>query len=329
MVVVLSFPYYDRNFEVNLLAELHGMLFDLGIIGIALLWISHIGQRHADIRRWREEITDFKDWNSEEAARRVAGNIRRLCRAGVSAIDFSHCFLKKVDLRGLMLQGSDLSGANLSQADLSGAFLLETDAEYAEFDRANLCRVKFLGAKLYYSSIVKCALHGADFRACDLSMAKLDSSEFIAADLRGVEGLGLEQIARVRSLYLAQLDEALEKKVREVYPHLFLPPPDLERLLREDFPHFLAEDPIILRGRIRANPFYMTLSLGDEFSNDPDYHDQERAHLVLGMANYEADLVPLIVLQYVGDQPAVNRKRSSSREAVPNPGHAGDGYGRP
>ncbi len=102
---------YDPGFLKNILVEAHGMLFDILVIGIFILWLTKKGEKHLENTRYQDEIDDFRNWNTEEASHRLAGDIRRLDRNGVTNIQLYECFLS----------GADLPNANLTDAHLEGA----------------------------------------------------------------------------------------------------------------------------------------------------------------------------------------------------------------
>src|SRR5690606_5505771 len=83
LVLGLSMQYYVRDFDTfiqQVLAEAHGMIFDIAVIGILLFWLNQNGDRRQRIRTYKDEIDDFRLWESEEAAFRTVGNIKRLNR---------------------------------------------------------------------------------------------------------------------------------------------------------------------------------------------------------------------------------------------------------
>ena len=125
LVVSLTgwFYAYNAAFLENILVEAHGMLFDLLIIGVFVLWLNSKGERRQRITRYREEITDYLGWKSDTAMHRIRGNIIRLNREDVGDIYLRDANLREADLQGANLEGADLIDANLLKADLSGVNL--------------------------------------------------------------------------------------------------------------------------------------------------------------------------------------------------------------
>jgi len=224
IIVPFSLPFYfdnSLNFWENIVAEAHGVLFDLLIIGWFLLWLNKIAERRIRNNRYREEIEDYLGWNSPEATLRIAGNIRRLNRGGIvsgfklteahlegaklggSAMDDSDLWgahlegaslresnLNRTNLAGASMEGADLERACLVSADLRGANLNEADLERAVLTGADLRGGSLVGADLQYAvfedaDLRRCKLVGANLRATSLVGANLEGATLMSAHLRG------------------------------------------------------------------------------------------------------------------------------------------------
>ena len=117
LVIGLSLKYYINDFEafwVQILSEAHGMLFDIAVICILLFWLNKNGETRQRIRTYKDEIDDFRLWESEEAAFRTVGNIKRLNRHGIFEINLVKCHLVKTNLNYVNLTGSNMNSANFS-----------------------------------------------------------------------------------------------------------------------------------------------------------------------------------------------------------------------
>ncbi|TAG59185.1 MAG: pentapeptide repeat-containing protein [Cytophagales bacterium] len=244
VVVFLSYPHYKSNdnyFYVNLLSEAHGMIFDILIIGMLLVWLNKIGEKRIRIKRHQEEIDDFRHWINEEASFRIAGDIKRLNKDGVHNIELFNCNLKNVNLNYIILTGSNLNNihlddstmqnsdlrniranqasfmnvklqkANLSGSQLSGANFKFTTLIKANITNSNLIKTKFTGAVM-----IDCVLTGSMVAGADFTDANL-----FKADLTGCKGLTLEQLSKCRNIHQAKLDAGMEEKLKEFAPHLF------------------------------------------------------------------------------------------------------------
>lgn len=136
--------FSDVNHWDGVLTELHGAVFDVVIFGVVVLWLDEQrGRREVverkereteeQVRRWNEELEDFSGWfDDEQSARRTAGLVRRIVRAG------GQVFAPGANLEGANLQGANLIGANLQSANLRGALLTNCDLQNADLRGAKL-----------------------------------------------------------------------------------------------------------------------------------------------------------------------------------------------
>lgn len=215
VVVIVTFVLYgyEKPFLENILVEAHGMLFDILIIGILILWLNQLTAKRFEIRRYRDEIDDFRDWESEEAKFRIVGNIKRLNRNGVSTIDLMLCYLKKA-----MLVKAHLEGANFCLANLEGASLHDAHLEEATLYEAHLEEADLSEAHLEEANLAKAHLGGAN----------LEDANLEGANLEGAKGLTGSQLCKAKTLYMAELDDDLKKEIKQKYPNLLEKPVEEE-----------------------------------------------------------------------------------------------------
>ena len=243
IVLSLSLKYYINDFDSfwpQILAEAHGMIFDIAIIGILLFWLNQNGDKRQRIRTYKDEIDDFRLWESEEAAFRTVGNLKRLNRHNIHEINLVNCYLARTNLNYVNLKGSNLNSANISnsslietnlentrlnqtnlensnlnQADLKGAY-----ASGANFKDAFLIKSQFEGAFLIKSNFKNAFLMEANLQNSYLMGADFENASLYKADLRGAKGLSIEQLAKAKTLYLAKFDDELLEQVKTSIPEL-------------------------------------------------------------------------------------------------------------
>ena len=217
-----------------------GASFDIAVIGILLFWLNQNGERRQRIRTYKDEIDDFRLWESEEAAFRTVGNIKRLNRHRIHEINLVNCYLAKTNLNYVNLKGSNLNSANLCnssliETNLENTRFNQTNLENSNLNQANLKGAYASGANFKDSFLIKTQFEGAfliktNFRNAFLMEANLQNSYLMGADfenaslykadLRGVKGLTLEQLAKAKTLYLAKFDDELLEQVQTQVPEL-------------------------------------------------------------------------------------------------------------
>lgn len=243
LVLGLSLPYYlenFRNFFKEVLAEAHGMLFDIAIIGILIYWLRENGEKQLRIKMYKDEIDDFRQWESEEAAFRTVGNIKRLNRHKITEINLVNCHLTKTNMSHVDLSKSNLNSANFSHANaiecnFSGTRANQTNFENAKMNQANfegafasganfkdtfLIKANFKNAFLIKSDFSNAYLMEADLSNCHLTGAVFEEASLYKANLTGAEGITADQLKNVKTLYLADLDDDIKSEIQEKYPEL-------------------------------------------------------------------------------------------------------------
>ena len=243
IVLGASFRYYLHDFESfipQILAEAHGMIFDIAVIGILIFWLNQNGEIRQRIRTYKDEIDDFRLWESEEAAFRTVGNIKRLNRHKIHEINLVNCFLPRTNLNYVNLSGSNLNSSNVSQSsliesNLENARLNQTNFENSNLNQANLQGAYASGANFKDSFLIKANLDGAflikanfsnaflmeaNLQNCYLMGADFENASLYKADLRGAKGLTVEQLSKVKTLYLAKFDDEILEQIKTNLPAL-------------------------------------------------------------------------------------------------------------
>ena len=241
LVLGLSTPYYlnePENFWPQILAEGHGMLFDIAVIGILLFWLNKNGETRQRIRTYKDEIDDFRLWESEEAAFRTVGNIKRLNRHKIYEINLVKCHLSRTNLNYVNLSSSNMNSANFShstliETNLENTRLNQTNFENANLNQANLTaayasganfkdafliKTQFENAFLIKANLSNAYLMEANLRGCYLMGADLENANLYKADLTGAKGLTIEQLSKAKTLYLAKFDDELRTQLEKTSP---------------------------------------------------------------------------------------------------------------
>lgn len=243
LVISLSLRYYIADYDsfmAQVLAEAHGMIFDIAVIGILIFWLNQNGEIRQRIRTYKDEIDDFRLWESEEAAFRTVGNIKRLNRHKIHEINLVNCYLPRTNLNYVNLQGSNLNSANVSQsslieADLENARLNQTNFENSNLNQVNLKGAYASGANFKDAFLIKAKLEGAflikasfnnaflmeaNMQNAYLMGADFENASLYKADLRGAKGLTVEQLSKVKTLYLARFDDEILEQIKTNLPEL-------------------------------------------------------------------------------------------------------------
>lgn len=243
VVLGLSLPYYLNDFDAfwaQILAEAHGMIFDIAVIGLLIFWLNQNGETRQRIRTYKDEIDDFRLWESEEAAFRTVGNLKRLNRHKINEINLVNCYLARTNLNYVNLKSSNLNSANISnssliETNLENTRLNQTNLENSNLNQANLKGAYASGANFKDAFLIKSQFENAfliktNFKNAFLMEANLQNSYLMGADfenaslykadLRGAKGLTIEQLTKAKTLYLAKFDDDLLEQIKTNIPEL-------------------------------------------------------------------------------------------------------------
>jgi len=220
-IIVIGFTRfkygYDEDFLKSVFIEAHGMLFDILIIGVVIFSLHKLIEKKHEIKRYQEEIDDFRNWDSDEAKFRIVGNIKRLNRMFVTRINLNNCILHNAQLEDAALREANLESVILDEASLKGVDFSWANLRHAEFNKANL-----LGADFKYSN-----LYRAFFREADLTYAEFDRANMQGAQLQSAI-IEYEQLSKAKTLYEAGLDSNIREEIEKKYPHLLKKPKEAE-----------------------------------------------------------------------------------------------------
>ncbi len=134
------------------------------------------------------------------------------------------------DLTGVDFSGMDFSYENLSGANFNNSELVHTDLSDAYLQGATLCDATLSCTNLYGATLTGADLTGAilseaTLKEADLRCAILKDANLVGVIFREVQGLSIEQLSKVKTLYKTiELDEHLLKQVTQRYPDLLKAP---------------------------------------------------------------------------------------------------------
>lgn len=192
--------------------------------------MSNANLQEADLSRANLQGAELLDTNLQGAYLGVAilqeadlsfANLQGadLPNANLQGADLSFAILQGFDLGVANLQGADLGDANLQEADLSVANLQKADLRRAKLQGANLWNADLQGTNLSYANLQEAYLERANLQEAGLNGANLQG-----ADLQDAEGLTVEQLSEVKTLYKAILDPHIMEEIKKKYPHLLKKP---------------------------------------------------------------------------------------------------------
>lgn len=194
---------YSRSFFEDILANAHGTIIDLFVVGLIIYWFEQRRNerdetertrrlREDKARRNREDLADLRYDRSTDAPYKVLGTIRRLLDLEEKNLKLSEINLSKLEIRDLKLEHSDLHATIFKDSRLlrvsidncrcEAAIFIDAQLEHTTFSKTDLRRAKFQNAML----------KGMDFTSCDVAHADFSGADLSSANFRGVDCKGVK-----------------------------------------------------------------------------------------------------------------------------------------
>lgn len=211
---IFLFGIGNNKFDwTGIYTEVIGMLLDIIFLGIFWAILEHLRSEKLEIKKYLDEIDDYRNWESEEAMHKTVGNIRRLSKINFTNVDLTYCYLKNAELWNLKIT-NDATGANFSNAKLAGAELCNINLSHATFEKSHLYKAKLNGSDLAFTNFKGTNLTDVDFRGClNIDKAYFHGAMFIW-EAKFDESIDIEKLKYQQKTVglLGQKESFFEKK---------------------------------------------------------------------------------------------------------------------
>ncbi len=199
LIIFLLVTFISNNtwnqFIDGIHVELFGIFFDVLFLVLIFNWIIAIREKKKRIERYKEEIDDFRHWNSEEAKFRIRGIIRRLNKEKATKINCDSINIgnglnvnnPQLAYREIQLDYSRFLTSNFSNLDLTESsfnHITDHDSSFqdsmllrCQFKNSHLIRTNFTSAILNSANFENATLSGVNFQNCDLTNISFKNSE--------------------------------------------------------------------------------------------------------------------------------------------------------
>lgn len=225
---------YSREFWENVLVEAHGMVIELCVISILIVWLDSKRSLNVEISRLREELEDIAELNLPEINVRKIGHIKRLNSKLIYDIYALNLFLDGLALKGIIIDSSRLIGLKMAAGRVSQSRFRNVNMRSSVFEKATLkdvcftrCEllnsifsdakcigVDFRGSNLTRVNFKNCDLKSALFSDCDLKDTDFDGANISRANFLNAKNVNISSLAKAKELdYLTINTDLLEKLI--------------------------------------------------------------------------------------------------------------------
>lgn len=193
---------YNKDFWENFLVEMHGIVFEISIIGVLIVWLDSKRGKFGDIKRLIEDLDDYATLDFPEINVKKLGHIKRLNEHGVKSIDVQNLVLNGIKIKGVNVEGNRLIGLKIVNGSVLGSTFKCIKMRSSDFQKSTIKNTTFESCELLKSKFMESRCKGVDFsnsslERADFTNADLQSSIFNGCDVRETkfEGANLKHVS--------------------------------------------------------------------------------------------------------------------------------------
>lgn len=228
---------YKQSFWENLIISLHGVLVDLILVAILILWLDYRRSQRAQYQQSKEDLEDYALLDFDEINLKKLGHLKRLNFNKVYNVSVQNLVLNRMHAKNLKFKKSKIVGLKLTDGkiescEFSFVYMRSCNFENTEIKATNfkncfLLRSKFIssmlkGVSFEYSNLERCDFSNANLQSAILKSSNLRGAKFAhanlkQANLKQAENLDVNELARAKNIDYIQVDcDVLEylKKLR-------------------------------------------------------------------------------------------------------------------
>lgn len=213
---------------------MHGLLAELFVIGIILVWLDSRRHKNDHIERNKENLWDTNTLKDPQIIKQKIGNLKRLNKDGVFSIDvtnlllintevknitfrkakvfglkFINCKIFDFELINCKVNSGDFSDSVFKRSNLSNSYL-----KSANFTNAILKGINLRGANLLRAKFIDANLESADLRDTDLDRTVFSNAVLRNANINGCINISIEALSQANNLDYLKADNDIIKKLK-------------------------------------------------------------------------------------------------------------------
>jgi hypothetical protein len=184
--------FYDRGFWESLLVEMHGMIVELAVVGVLLLWLDGRREHKRTIVQCREDLWDYAEYDFPEAHLKKISALKRMLAAGTSDINVRNLHLSTRELKGMSFEGASIIGLRLNDGKITSSTFKNVEMRSSNFVSCRMQDVKFEGGSIYKSNFQGATLRGVLFRDVNLKNVVFTHCDMVSSIFKGVSLSGVK-----------------------------------------------------------------------------------------------------------------------------------------
>ncbi|EPM7842916.1 pentapeptide repeat-containing protein [Vibrio fluvialis] len=232
---------YNKSFWENVLVEAHGLVFDIFLIALILVWMDSLRIKKESNQRNLEGLWDLNTFNDEIYQKRKINMIKRLNANNVYQIDVTDLSFKDTDINelkfiksrlyglkvlncnvfGIHIEDSELNSAEFTDSTLKkGTKLLNSYLKNADFKNSTVIGVDFKNSNLFQTKFIGAKMQSADLRGCDLQNTVFEGANLKNMNIKMCKNINCDALAKAECLDYLKADNAIIEVLRELRPDM-------------------------------------------------------------------------------------------------------------
>ncbi|MCK2085972.1 pentapeptide repeat-containing protein [Aeromonas rivipollensis] len=227
---------YNKSFWENVLVEAHGMVFDILIIGVVVVWLDTRRSIYNERKNMINELNDMSYLDLPEVNHRKIGLMYRLNKLGVMNFNVDELIISSVRVNGLNVKDSTLNNLKIMKSLISETSFTETTLLRADFSETQIKSTLFLGCKMKKVAFINATAHGVDyshsnlerakfinadvqssiFKECNLREVNFENANLRNANFRGAKYLKAANLLRAKCLDYIVVDDELKNELKSL-----------------------------------------------------------------------------------------------------------------
>jgi uncharacterized protein YjbI with pentapeptide repeats len=231
---------YDKAFWENFLVEMHGIVFEISIIGILIIWLDTKRSRNNDIERLKEDLEDYSSLDFPEINVKKLGHIKRLNALGINNIDVQNLVLNGLKVKRIRINGTRLIGLKIMNGSIiesqfksikmrssnfQGTAVKNTIFEYCDLLKSIYIESKCKGIRFSHSCLERADFTNADlqnciFNDCNVRETNFEGSNLKHAVFRESTNLTADMLAKAKNLDYVKVSDAIMTELVRLRPDM-------------------------------------------------------------------------------------------------------------
>ncbi|MND62814.1 Pentapeptide repeats (8 copies) [compost metagenome] len=231
---------YKKSFWENLVISLHGVLIDLILVAILILWLDHRRTKRASNQQFKEDLEDYALLDFDEINLKKLGHLKRLNFNKVHSVNVQNLVINRMHAKDLLFHDCKMIGLKLSNGRLESSRFSSVRMRSCNFEKTEIKATEFIDCILLKSKFAFSTLKGVSFEKsilerCDFSDADLQSTIFKSCNLTGATfananlnranlmnavGVDVEELSKAKSLDYIQIEVDILEKLKDIRPDM-------------------------------------------------------------------------------------------------------------